>query len=360
MTGRASRIVLVTPGLSDQGGIASVVRSYLDSRLSESWDIEVIETVRGEGIARHLRAAGGVARACWSLGSRSTCLVHVHMSSGGSFWRKSAVVCCARVLGRPCILHLHGSRFHTWAGSGSALRKAWVRRVFNMPGVVIVLSDSWKRRVEEFSGRDDAVVVPNPVKIPAAMSAGLGTGTVVFLGRLGERKGVYELVEAIRLLQDEGVRVNWVLAGDGEVERVRGLVAGLPRADLVEVPGWLSHGDVSALLATAGVFCLPSTDEGLPIALLESMAYGLACVVTAVGGIPEVIEDGVNGVIVPVRDPDGLVQGLRRVLGSPILAERLGSEARRTVGERYAVEKVVERLGALYAECGCSARQTGG
>ena len=71
---------------------------------------------------------------------------------------------------------------------------------------------------------------------------------------------------------------------------------------------------MKALLSESSVFCLPSTDEGVPMALLESMAYGLACVVTPVGGIPEVIVDGQNGVLTPVGNADELAENLKSVL----------------------------------------------
>jgi len=342
------RVIMVSPSITDPGGISSVVRSLLASDLSEGWAIRQVGTVRGSGLARHLRGAAGVFRAVWHVATEPGSVVHVHMSYGGSFWRKAIVLATARALGRASVLHLHGSRFHTWAADGTKARSRAVRRVFGWPQVVVVLSHSWSERVREFSGRDDCVVVPNPVTIPLQPSSGIGGHRVVFFGRLGERKGVYELLGAIAELQRGGVEAAWTLAGDGDVERVREIASGLPHPSQVSVPGWMSHDDVLHELSVASVFCLPSTDEGVPIAMLEAMAYGLACVVTAVGGIPEVVRDGENGIVVDVRDTDSLAHGLRRVLEDRDFAVKLGREARRGVESRYAISIVAREWDGIY------------
>jgi len=353
---RQCTVIIVAPSLSDPGGIASVVSAYMASDLPDRRSVQVVETVRGRGVRRHVRGWLGVVRALWAIAEERSCLVHVHMSFGGSFWRKAAIIAWAKLLRRPALLHLHGSRFHTWATSGTAVRRMAVRRVFGMADCVVVLSRSWAERVSGFAGRDDAVVLPNPALVPERASSGRDGGPVVFLGRLGERKGIYELVEAIRALQEEGVGVQWVLAGDGDVESVSSLVAGLPHPASVSVPGWLGARETTALLDRASVFCLPSTDEGVPMALLEAMAYGLACVVTPVGGIPEVIVDGQNGVLVPVRNADALAEGLRSVLLDAPARLAMGDRARETVISRYAVDKVVDELDRLYVSLGCEAK----
>jgi glycosyltransferase involved in cell wall biosynthesis len=211
-----------------------------------------------------------------------------------------------------------------------------------------VLSESWRERVESFSGRADSVVLPNPVEVPDEPSAGRGGDSVIFLGRLGERKGVYELLEAIELLRKRDVTARWVVAGDGDVEAVHDYVGAAGLGDCVEVPGWVGRDTVRRLLETGAVFCLPSTDEGLPIALLESMAYGLACVVTPVGGIPELVVDGVNGFLVPPRDSVSLANALERVLRDRELAVEVGDRARQDVMRVYAIGHVMDELSSLY------------
>jgi len=218
---------------------------------------------------------------------------------------------------------------------------------------VLVLSEAWRLRVSEITGRADAVVVPNPVVVPAHATTGTAARHVVYLGRLDERKGIDDLLSAIRRLQEAGVESRWTLAGDGEIERVRREVSTLPDPSAVDVPGWLPARDVRELLGAASVLCLPSYDEGLPMAMLEAMAFGLTCVVTPVGGIPDVIEDGVDGVIVSTGDADELSRALQRVLEDPESRRRMGAQARRKAEERFSERTVASELEAVYVSLGC-------
>jgi len=143
------------------------------------------------------------------------------------------------------------------------------------------------------------------------------------------------------------------------LEAVRRIVEGLPEPAKVSVPGWLDREATVALLSESSVFCLPSSDEGVPMALLEAMAHGLACVATPVGGIPEVIVDGQNGVLTPVRNADALAENLKSVLHDPARRITLGNRARETIESRYAVGAVVEELERLYRSVGCEVTQGG-
>lgn len=355
-----SRVVVVTPSLSEPGGIASVVNSHLRSSLAEHFDLHVVETVRGSGPVRHVRGVWGVIKACAEVMRPSTCLVHVHMSVGASFWRKAAVLAVARGARKPTVLHLHGGRFPGWVSAGAAARARRVARVFARADVVVVLSETWVETVARVTGRANAVVVHNPVDAPALPSDGVGESHVVFLGRLDSRKGIGELLESIERLQCRGVQATWTLAGDGDVSAVRARVAKLPEPDAVSVPGWLQRDEVSTLLGSASVLCLPSYDEGLPMALLEAMGFGLACVTTPVGGIPDVIEDGINGLLTPPRDADELTRALHEVLSDPELARELGKRARLTVIERFSAQTVARELERVYASVGCCRKEGGG
>jgi glycosyltransferase involved in cell wall biosynthesis len=136
------------------------------------------------------------------------------------------------------------------------------------------------------------------------------------------------------------------------VEATRLAAAGLPRPDEVEVPGWLGPAETRDALASSAVFCLPSKDEGLPVALLEAMAHGLACVVTPVGGMPEAVDHAVNGLLVRPGDVNALASALERVLTDRELRLRLGDRARRDATRRFAVDVVIGRLEELYASLG--------
>ncbi len=136
-------------------------------------------------------------------------------------------------------------------------------------------------------------MLPNPVRVPAEVPDRAGRTQVQFLhlGRLGKRKGGYDLVNAFAALPEAlRARARLVLAGDGDVEGMRKLAA--PFGDQVRVLSWIDAHERDRLLAESDVFVLPSYAEGVPMSLLEAMAAGLPCITTPVGGIPDVFTHG--------------------------------------------------------------------
>lgn len=107
------------------------------------------------------------------------------------------------------------------------------------------------------------------------------------MGRLGERKGVYDLLQSIQQLKTLGVTANFNLAGDGEVEEVKALVQQYGIEDCVNVLGWINGEQKEKLMREADLLVLPSYHEGLPMAILEAMNCGLPIISTTVGGIPK-------------------------------------------------------------------------
>jgi glycosyltransferase involved in cell wall biosynthesis len=177
---------------------------------------------------------------------------------------------------------------------------------------------------------------------------------VVYTGRLTEGKGLRWLIEiwggASALRED----AHLVLVGSGQgfaadVEaELRRLVHQRGFHHRVTFTGAVR--DVEAYLQAADCFVLPSRSEALAISLLEAMACGLPCIATRVGGVPDFLEDGVNGLLVPYRDDDRLVAALAAVAGSPELAAGLAERGRRTVEERFHIDRIVELYAALLRE----------
>jgi glycosyltransferase involved in cell wall biosynthesis len=219
--------------------------------------------------------------------------------------------------------------------------------------------------LEEGIEADNISVIPNgisPVKVNAeGVSAlrdefGLADGMpfLLSIGRLIASKGHKYLIEAMPMVLEQFPDALLCIAGDGPV---RGeLEAQITRLELkrnVNILG--TRGDVSELLALADVFILPSVSEGLPIALLEAMATGVAVVSTRFEGVDEIIEDGQHGILVPLEDVNGLGQALLQLLNDHKLRDRLGKMAQLHVRQNYTTEAMCarySRLIALYLERG--------
>lgn len=336
------------------GGIATVVRGYMEDGLLDRLDITYVPThCDGPAAKKAAMALRALARAT-AVMIRTRPLVHVHLSSRASFWRKSLFCLIARLTGRPYVLHMHGSEFMKFFDEEcGTLAKAAVRNVFAHASLLIALSETWRENLLRICPGAPVEVLPNAVPIPDASGRRVvEPREVLSLGRLGERKGTYDLVRAFAAIARDFPDVQLVCAGDGAIAEIRQLAAELGIADRVSCPGWLDPQAGAAKLSGATLFTLPSYNEGLPMALLEAMAWGLPVITTPVGGIPEVVRHQDNGWLVTPGDIEGLSRALSGLLTSGDLRRRMGSEARNTIVQRFSLRAATERLEAIYAKFG--------
>ena len=167
------------------------------------------------------------------------------------------------------------------------------------------------------------------------------------LGRLHPQKGFSDLLTAFAQVRQRIPSVRLFVAGDGELrDDLEAQARSLGMAAVVTFAG--VRADVSEVLAALDVFVLPSLWEGMPNAVLEAMASGLPVVATAVGGTPEVVVDGVTGLLVPPQDPGALAQAIGHLLRDPDLRRRMGRAGRRRVEEHFDVRETVRQVESLY------------
>lgn len=256
-------------------------------------------------------------------------VLHLNLAIQGSTWRKLILAWIAHAIGVPYVLHLHGAEYQEYWTDAPSRRNRAIGWLFAHAGRVIVLGNTWAQfvtsRVPGIGPR--VLIVPNAAPRPVLAHRGGGNLVhILFLGRVGDRKGVPQLGEALSRMQgDPGWRAT--IAGDGHVEaaRVAAKEAGL--AEHVDIPGWVGPEQVAELIANADIMVLPSFHENLPISVIEAMAAGLAIVVTPVGAVEDIITDEVNGLLVPPGDVDALTVALQRLVADPELRARLGQAA---------------------------------
>lgn len=189
---------------------------------------------------------------------------------------------------------------------------------------------------------------------PAQRSSSSEGAEILFVGRLLHGKGVALLFEAISELRRRQLDVKATIAGDGPArEELESAARRLGISDSVRFVGAVGQDDIRDLYASADVFCLPSFAEGIPVVAMEAMAMELPVVTTRIMGIPELIEDGTDGLLVPPGRADVLTHSLERLVRSPDERRRLGKEGRRKIAREYDVAHSAGRMrAALEAELG--------
>jgi glycosyltransferase involved in cell wall biosynthesis len=349
------RVVMLGTDPATHGGISSVLLAWQGSGLFERWPITYVPTHRdGTRLQKLLRAIDAACTFLF-LAFRVRCAVlHVHGASRASFWRKAPFMALARLLGWPVVFHLHGGGFADfYERECGPVRRAIVSALLEGAERILVVSPRWEAWVRATFDNPRVECLPNAVPLVAAPEA-KAPARIAFVGRLTREKGVFDLLEAVALLREWQPAVHLELAGEGDADAIARYAHELGIADRVLIRGWCGPAERARLLERASLFVLPSHVEALPMSLLEAMAAGCAVIATRVGGIPDVIHHGANGLLVGQGDPVAIAQAIARLLGDPQLAQHLGRSARATIARRHSAAAAVEHLGRIYSDLGVS------
>ena len=345
-----ANILMLGPALNVRGGVSGVERILLEALPDEVHATHIATMVDGGKWAKTVTFAQALARFTMELRQLPD-VVHIHFASGASNVRKIILARIALARGASVIMHAHGAAYRQhWARMSPAAR-AITRDTLMRVQRLVVLGERWKTFFVSIGVPQHRIVVlPNPVVLPESVPERPAGGKVrfVFFGLISARKGPFELVEAVaRLTPECRARVEFMLAGNGETERLRARVKELGLQDVVEIREWVEPAERDRLLAAAHAFVLPSHAEGLPMSMLEAMAWGLAPICTPVGSIPEHVVDGANGLLVTPGDVAQLSAAIERLVANDAERMQMGRLARATV-EPLCVKEYSNRMCALY------------
>jgi glycosyltransferase involved in cell wall biosynthesis len=335
------RLVMVGPAPQARGTLADVVAAYRTGGLFKRWPVDYVAT------------RGGLRRFVALLARERSPVVHLHVAAKEALGLEMLFMAAALAAHCPLILHLHDDGLARLRdGAGMALRA--LRFVLERAACVAVPCEALRAWVAGITPHARVEYVPSPVPAPD-MPQPERRNLVLFMSALEARSGVAELVEAVAGLRSAVPDLRLVCAAPrGDRASVERLAGGLGVEDAVKFTGWVGPSGKRALFESAAVFALPSYEEALPLEVLQAMAAGIPVVASSVGGLAEVIRDGVNGFLVAAGDTAGLQRALRRLLLDRALAARIGAAARESVRLRFAPERALPRLEALYAAVGIS------
>ena len=331
-----------------RGCIAAVVEAYRAHGLFRRWPIDYVATHGDAHAARNAAAAlGAFGRLGLLLGRYRRLAVHVH-TTARRFRRDVPFMSAALAARSPLVVQLHGGGFERLH------ERALARYFLERAACVIAPCEALRSWVRGLARHAHAVCVPNPVAFAPTRGEPYATrpNLVLFTARLEAAKGAYDLLEAVAALHADIPDVRLVCTGDGERVAVARYAERLGIASAVRFTGWVGPSGKRALLENAAVLALPSYAEALPMSVLEAMSAGVPVVASAVGGIPEVVLDGVSGCLVAPGDIASLERLLRKLLLEREAAARIGAAARESARLRFSPERALGRLEEVYAALG--------
>lgn len=327
---------MIGESLSKQGGIVSVQKLILDEMPSNVEFNHLATVIDGSSFKKSKLFAGALVKLCWLLISKDIDLIHTHVSERGSAFRQAITTLIALLFRKPVITHAHGSEFHIFYEKLPRVMQITLNFIYGRSTYLIALSERWRTfYIQSLELKSEQVVVlPNAVKIPEKIPHRDHSGIVslVFLGRIGQRKGTFDLVNAFADLP-LGIQTQATLtiAGDGEASQLKSLISSLDLAKYISVINWLDANQRDALLEKSDIFILPSYNEGLPMALLEAMSWGLPVITTPVGGIPELVHSEENGLLVQPGDIVKLTTAMQRLIENKEFRLTLGKASRKSI-----------------------------
>jgi len=370
---RRLRILLVIKALSF-GGAERLLMETVAAGDRDGFDYEVayvlaasdglVDAIRTDGTPVHALGASRSADLTWLVRLRSLVIagrfdvVHFHLPYTAALGRL-AVATVPRA-GRPAVVYTEHSLWNRAAVITKGINRAGVGRD---QALIVVSQAAHDALPSALRGRARVIVhgvsrsradelAADRDRIRAEVRAELGVPDgellVLTVAIIRPEKGYDVLLDATRILAERDVPVRVAAVGSGPMEdEVRARHRALGLGDRLQLLG--QRHDVLRLMAAADIYVLASHQEGMPVTLMEATSMGLPIVATSVGGVPQVITDGVEGLIVPPGDPEQLANALQQVVADPSLRQRLGRAAREK-SAMFDVAQASRQIEEIYRE----------
>ena len=347
------------------GGISSNYENLLASSLPEQVELSFVETSAGRsfdkagyfGIQNVLLALAMAARFLFFLIKINPDIIHIGTAHAGSFLKHSVMVLLGRLVGKKVIIMLHCGYKALLPESG--LWRRYVLFILRRCNGVAVISREWLV-LKALLPNCSIEYIPNALNLkpfldlPLSRFEGRRAVNLLYLGHIGRDKGTFDLIEAVRMIcQTIQKPFHLDLLGDtlftDEYQQAQNQIAenGLEKFIYLGKP---EFGEQKlARLEHADIYVLPSYSEGMPISIIEALASAVPVVATNVGGIPDMIDTGENGLLVSPRNPEDLARALVQVISDDCLRQSFGRAARRIACERFSMDRRVRNLLSLYS-----------
>lgn len=346
------RILMCSSSLRVKGGMVSVLKNYLNYSNWEGVKITYVPThIEANKIALMIYFIIAYIHVIWLAFWKRIDIAHLHVAERGSFYRKAFLLQTLKKFGIKVILHHHGAEFELFYDGLSSKRKAYVNKILRMADLNIVLSQRLVPKIRQKSPESKVEVLYNAVNVPLVNPYSVTSSFVLFLGRLGKRKGTYDLLEAIKMIDNEiPKKVKFLLCGDGEVDEVKNKVDELGIKHRIAHIGWIDGRQKEVFLSKSMINVLPSYNEGLPMTILETMAKGIPNISTSIASIPEVLHNGENGFLITPGDIDALCECLLKLINNEQLRLEFSQKSYDLVNRRFSIDVNIKKLESIYTK----------
>ena len=347
------KILIIGPSINhSKGGMATVIEGIVtDSKLNSKHSIDAHESYSdGNIIYRIIFSIIAYIRFIFIYNKYD--IFYIHMASYGSTFRKGFYIRFLNKRNKRIILHVHGAEYIMFYNSLSESKKRKIENIWEKSEVIIALSEKWKIKFESIFRHKNIIVINNGIDIEQYKDAicflDEARNKFLFLGRIGIRKGAYDIVSAVENLSKIYPDILVYMAGDGEINQIKNLIKEKKLDNNIEVIGWINFKNKIELLKKVSTVLLPSYNEGLPMSILEGMASGKAIISTDVGGIPELVENNINGLVISPGDISALSKAISKMIEDEKFVKRCSINNLEKIEFNFSRKKMHEKISAIF------------
>lgn len=347
------KVLVVGPSPTrSKGGMTTVIQEMLESDiLNNEFDLEMHESYRdGNIFYRFLFSIYGIIKFLFIY--KKFDVFHLHVASNGSTFRKMLYAVLIKKYNKKIILHVHGGQYLEFYKNLSKKDQVRVKEFLVEADYVIALSERWRESFETNFNLKNCVVLQNGVDIEKYEKAKKYPQKLnrkfLFLGRVIEDKGIFDLIEALYSVVKKYSDICVYIGGDGDKIKILELIKKYKLENNFKLLGWLNEEKKIEALAKVNTFILPSHYEALPMSILEAMACGKVIISTKVGAIPEVVINNENGIIIESRDIQGLANAMEKVLIDIEFVKKCSENNIKKIEENFSMKKMHNEIKKLY------------
>jgi glycosyltransferase involved in cell wall biosynthesis len=330
------------------GGQMFACKTIINSSVSDFVDWTLIDTTSDSNTLisfhkRFYKAFSRISRFIYYMVFYKYDSVLIFVADGLSFWEKGLMVVIAKYISNSKVIIAPRSGFIVNDIEQAGVLKRFVKTVFRKVDFVVCQSTTWKHLFEKTAeqiNNDKYIVVENIIDfsiyevLPLRFIENNEKITILFMSWVCRNKGVFELIEAVKMLEKEKLNFKLVIAGKGqEYEEIENLINSSNLREVIELRGWVLGNDKLTMLAGSDIFILPTYFEGYPNSLIEAMASGKACVASRVGSIPDIISDMETGILIEKQNASQLYTAIKTLIQDSTLRNAIGIQARKHVRE---------------------------
>ena len=346
-----SNILFLGP-IEDHGGIGSVIKQYKIYFKNARFITTYPDNEKNSKLFEFIKAILNTTKAIWK--DKNLRILHIHCASKGSFYRKSVFVLLGKFLKKKIIMHMHGGGFKDFYYQ-NILTKLFTRSILSLADKVICLSGEWNDFYTNEMKLSNTTTISNAVELKPIYKNRNYDGAIklLFMGKICNEKGVFDLINFLGTNKYFlNGKILLTICGIGQESKILELISNPLWGKYIEYKGWVEGEKKNNIIKDTDIYILPSHFEGVPISILEAMAYGKPIIATRVGGNPSLVKNYYNGWIVDPGDLNNLGNIFEQIFREPEILKLYGRNSY-LASQEYNPKNIFKKLEELYEELIC-------